>query len=106
MKTEYIERNKVRDAVAGLATARFEVSNAYRVYIEALKNVDAELMKIPAADVEPVRHGKWIICKTYNPAFKGFECSECGAQFQGYRPDNYCGNCGAKMDEQMEDTDG
>jgi len=52
--TEYIERNQARDVVAGLATARFELSNAYRVYIEALKNVDTQIMKIPAADVVKV----------------------------------------------------
>ena len=45
-----------------------------------------------------VRRGHWISCKSYNQDFKGFKCSECGAQFQGYRPDNYCGNCGAKME--------
>ena len=50
------------------------------------------------ADVVPVRHGRWKDCKPYNPEFNGYECSECGAKYQGFSPDNYCPNCGAKMD--------
>ena len=56
------------------------------------------LLSIPAADVVPVRHGHWIPCKPQNPMLDGYECSECGAQFQGVRPDRFCGNCGARMD--------
>ncbi len=52
----------------------------------------------PAADVAPVRHGKWRPCKSWNPDYEGFECSECGARFQGIHRDNYCGNCGALME--------
>lgn len=54
-----------------------------------------------AGDVAPVRHGRWIDCKPYNPEFNGYECSECGAKYQGFSPDNYCPNCGAKMDSEV-----
>lgn len=54
---------------------------------------------IPAADVVPVVHGRWI--EKSAPARKVyFECSHCGAQenkhtaIKGY----YCWRCGAKMD--------
>lgn len=57
-----------------------------------------DLDRFPAADVERIRHGKWRPCKSWNPDYEGFECSECGARFQGTHRDNYCGNCGAKMD--------
>lgn len=65
---------------------------------EAL-NAVANIVNAPAADVAPVRHGKWRPCKSWNPDYEGFECSECGARFQGIHRDNYCGNCGAKMEE-------
>lgn len=39
-------------------------------------------------DVAPVRHGRWS---------KGV-CSVC-KKFSGFDDDNYCPNCGAKMDE-------
>ena len=49
------------------------------------------LLSIPAADVAPVRHGRWKRCgKNLG------ECSECG-EIVAIR-NNYCPNCGAKMD--------
>ena len=44
----------------------------------------------PAADVVPVRHGKWEV----NPVY--IKCSECGEAFM-LIPQNYCPNCGADM---------
>lgn len=56
-----------------------------------------ELHHMPAADVEPVRHGKWewsigLPC-----------CSVCnvlavGDPYDGVYLTKYCPNCGAKMD--------
>lgn len=57
--------------------------------------------KCPAADVEPVRHGKWIEELGMNE-----KCSVCGKHFPlldfvGRPFDiNYCPNCGAKMDKE------
>lgn len=57
------------------------------------------LLSIPAADVAPVVHARWI--EKSAPARKiYFECSHCGAQenkhtaIKGY----YCWRCGARMD--------
>lgn len=47
--------------------------------------------RILAADVAPVRHGRW---KRYGKNLG--ECSECG-EVVSVR-NNYCPNCGAKMD--------
>ena len=59
----------------------------------------ADVIRISAADVAPVVHGRWI--EKSAPARKiYFECSHCGAQenkhtaIKGY----YCWRCGAKMD--------
>ena len=57
------------------------------------------LNDVPAADVRKVRRGRWLDCKPNNPDFNGYECSECGAKYQGISPDNYCPNCGADMKE-------
>ena len=62
--------------------------------------------EVPAADVEPVRHGWWVERMLDN--FKKYECacSECGARYIGNYDQYcepaefyYCPNCGAKMDE-------
>lgn len=87
---EYIEKGALKREARKLSTHLLNEWDTMGVL--------ALIGRQPAADVVPVRHGHWISCKPYNPAFNGYECSECGAQFQGYRPDNYCGNCGAKMD--------
>lgn len=53
----------------------------------------------PTVDVEPVRHGHWIICSDgYYPY-----CSKCKQEPSGKNMTNYCSNCGAKMDEIMND---
>ena len=59
-------------------------------------------------DAEPVRHGRWeiVIVSTSNPYESEIEekCSLCGRFVQRYgtQPqDNYCPNCGAKMDQEV-----
>ncbi len=56
---------------------------------------------IPAADVVEVRHGEWIYdCeRTMGDGwtYKQYHCSACGKQEIGAMQ-NYCPNCGAKMD--------
>lgn len=106
MSEEYISRKSVRDAIASLSIERFELTPAYRLYVEALDNVDKKVVKIPAADVAPVRHGHWTGTEydgyaDGNPVYTMFECSECGVEYG--QEEHYCPWCGAKMDG---DTDG
>ena len=62
-----------------------------------LSVIRQNIMDIPAADVAPVRHGRW---KCNKP------CPVCGGdRFEGLDADiwadwepPYCPNCGAKMD--------
>lgn len=78
-----------------------------------------EIEGLPAADVEPVRHGRWIPIREseitgWNPEFAGrnpiggYKCSECGefAVFDcndEYVLSDFCHNCGSKMDGGGED---
>lgn len=60
----------------------------------------------PTVDAEPVRHGRWKIdtvwtFNSFEPEIVEEKCSLCGRYVQRYRtqsPNNYCPNCGAKMD--------
>lgn len=70
----------------------------------------SEIRKLPAADVEPVRRGRWecvydnstgeidITCsrckntRTVNGCFVSTDGKSC------YFEDDYCPNCGSKMD--------
>ena len=49
--------------------------------------------RVPTVDAVPVRHGKWMVTPVY------IKCSECGESFM-LIPQNYCPNCGARMDEE------
>lgn len=63
------------------------------------------IKELPAADVEEVKHGKWIEVQKeniWNDIVPVLECSACGKYTVGTRgimtKSNYCPNCGAKMD--------
>ena len=63
------------------------------------------LEKLPAADVAPVRHAKWVLIDEC--VNEGVYCSNCHKKI--YRAEyanqkvksNFCPNCGAKMDEEV-----
>ena len=71
------------------------------------QRVKTLLMRIPAADVEPVRHGRWnrpyiswyFPLKIKNPYCF---CTYCGQPIKPRKVTNYCPNCGAKMDLEDE----
>ena len=55
------------------------------------------LLSIPAADVAPVVHGRWV--PTESPFMNECEdCSVCGYRTVWGHRYNYCPNCGARMD--------
>ena len=56
------------------------------------------IYEMPAADVSPVRHGRWLQKKhkIFGNAYD-YVCSECGCDY-ALAEYNYCPNCGAKMD--------
>lgn len=64
--------------------------------------------RLPSADVQPVKHGKWIDihgwCKMHNskPSGIGFYywCSEC--EKAEPKISDYCPNCGARMNGDAE----
>lgn len=69
-----------------------------------------EIEGLPAADVEPVRRGRWVRPHWRNSSYC-CDCSECGGEamhreYQWNKKGIYqiCPNCGAKMD--LEDDNG
>ena len=96
---EYIERSALLDDIK----AAIENRGMGVVVGQTLRRF---VSRQPAADVAPVRHGKWIVTKEFNDVLdmdvEKYTCSACGE----YRltasglshATNYCPNCGAKMD--------
>ena len=80
------------------------------VPLEQYKSMENTCVKLQKslADVAPVRHGKYIGTEFDGyadgcPVYYEWKCSECGCVFEEEEPTyNYCPNCGAKMDEEVE----
>lgn len=81
---------------------------------EACSAIVADMEALPAADVAPVVHGRWIgvdssywkpTHSTDIPVFrKTYRCSECGRRTA--IAENYCPNCGARMDADTQEREG
>ena len=66
--------------------------------------IDYVINNAPAVDAEVVRHGKWIAENIRKKSYLR-QCSACSkiAYFCGTGCSyNYCPNCGAKMDAEVE----
>lgn len=63
-----------------------------------------DIARFPKADVQEVKHGKWIVSGMFDDFLK---CSICGFEITMFNSFNYCPICGAKMDEkeEIDDTD-
>jgi len=89
--SDYIKREDALEAVERADTLD-----------EAMDNVKGDIY-CPAADVAPVRHGRWVP----TDESLGGHCSNCGMECSSVEWDddylmkptwNYCPNCGARMD--------
>ena len=117
--TEYIEREKVLSKAAPVKGCFSEMISAY------------DVIMLPAADVSPVRHGRWLLQANNERTNYRWnvtaECSECCDEkkeiWAGFFPNvpdwlardvalesaksvklsSYCPNCGAKMDGELNE---
>ena len=81
-------------------------------FMTAIDVAIADLADAPTVDAVPVRHGRWVD-KQLIKSFKHtnipvVECSACGIDFcdiinNHYFMYNYCPNCGAKMDGELNE---
>ena len=98
--TEYIEREAALAATCQYCSAKEDCLPNERC-------ADYELVNsIPAADVAPVRHGRWKYQTMTVPGGRGqtyyrYSCSVC-KQKEKTRT-IYCPNCGAKMDKEVDE---
>ena len=94
--TEYIERDTAIKAL--MNDAPEQVGYSREDAADCIRYMDA-------ADVAPVRHGRWILDEKRYVIY----CSECSAPVSYYpnikdvREENhYCPNCGCRMDGGIE----
>lgn len=84
---EYIDR----DEVIAWIWKQKRLSKGYTVMV---------IQDLPAADVAPVRHGRWIDNGIQGSMLSG--CSVCGFTCGAYTF-KYCPNCGARMTEDIDE---
>ena len=78
----------IRAVVAAMA-----IADKYGIPLGDLVDTFAD---IPAADVAPVRHGRWIASRD-----EFCTCSICKYPvYVGWNQTNYCPHCGALMDKE------
>ena len=81
--------------------SRRELLARYDAEHEGTPGRARELIKqAPAADVAPIRHGRWIPADQTGDCC--YTCSECGFERDAYLLDvgDYCPACGARMDKE------
>lgn len=81
----------------GVGKANIDVFE-HPAYADGWNTLIDIIEKAPTVEAEPVRHGHWEYW-----AGSLVKCSVCGYEYTDWLVcDNYCGNCGAKMDEETE----
>ena len=95
---EYIERGALMQFP--IRRNHYDRKNGNKHFINGIESVLEYAENLPAADVAPVVHGRWI----YKGDSDMWVCSRCGrsvnADPEGI--DLYCYHCGAKMDEKED----
>lgn len=84
---EYIEREAI---IKAFVNGEADVIDDYGDGCDfgfSLDNIREILNAIPAAEVEPVKRGRWIHPEDYIVS-NGFLCSECGYEEPSHRPIN------------------
>ena len=96
MAKEYIERKR----------AIVDACNSLELYPSEYAELENVLNRIPAANVAPVQHGRWICI---NKRYGEYECSVCHGMdsncsdyygIHAVTEQEFCPNCGAKMDKE------
>ena len=90
---EYIEREALEIALRRSLNFLMAENGEYDHYTSGFDEAVTRVEDFQAADVEPVRHGRWKQARyTEAPLYI---CSECDKP--EYKRHKFCPNCGAKM---------
>ena len=106
---EYIEREAISEEIRKYYYKNPPNSSYGEGFDRGLDRAQRAILDAPSADVAEVRHGRWIDAYPDiepNPMFMYGICSECGFEQGISKYLNYCPNCGAKMDVDVEQKEG
>ena len=101
---DYISRQRILNYIDDEYCMHCEHSDGVRCENCHYEDVRIAIKSMPAADVQPVKHGHWSECYTDTHHYSGI-CSVCGkASIKSLTEKlyNYCPKCGARMDGEQE----
>ena len=101
MDDEYITREAALEVVNGWREQLIPTYGENDEYVKCLETVAEHLYDIPAADVRPVRHGRWLCVVKAVVDTTGIcsNCCEKAVWRTRKKPYAICPNCGADMRE-------
>ena len=96
---EYIKREELMKFP--IRRNHYDKKHGDEHFINGIETVLEYAENLPAADVAPVRHGRWEMRPTgmatdTGPEYKAY-CTACNEPNKQYHPP-FCPHCGAKMD--------
>ena len=98
---EYIKREAaiayIREQSEECQKAFEELGGESGIYADAYNDLAEDFYSIPAADVAPVVHGRWVTHYRSGTTVAERYVSTC-CDMGNNRKSDYCPNCGAKMD--------
>ena len=98
---EYIEREALERGLNERLNRLFKLHGRHDHYVQGFDDCVGRVEEFPAADVAPVRHGRWVKMDTTGllAVEPVWNCSSCGYPVGvSVAGSKYCPNCGAKMD--------
>ena len=91
---EYIEREAAIAKCREIVACEWNHRASPVSWADAYEQFAEDIEEIPAADVAPVRHGRWLCVDTDTEQF--FLCNRC--KKKEYWESDYCPSCGCRMD--------
>ena len=91
---EYIEREAISEEIRKYYYKNPPNSSYGEGFDRGLDRAQRAILDAPAADVAPVRHGRWLCVDTDTEQF--FLCNRC--KKKEYWESDYCPSCGCRMD--------
>lgn len=96
---EYIERAAIMEFP--IRKDRCDKEHANEHFIFGIESVLEYVENLPAADVAPVVHGRWVThYRSGTTVAEGYVSTCC--DMWNNRKSDYCPNCGARMDGDAE----
>lgn len=95
---DLISRAAVFKAIVDYVKDNFSLDDSFQNLLNIADSIAEAIHDLPAVDAAPVVHGKWMDILD-KPDWDQKMCSVCGDYF--CCQNNYCPNCGAKMDSEQ-----